>query len=79
MAIGRTFEESLQKALRMTDPAVGGWATSVPTKSSTRTSPCLRRRIFASRWRCSAATRSTRSTADGHRPWFLYKIERISR
>merc|ERR1719498_1776606 len=28
MAIGRTFEESLQKALRMTDPSVGGFEAS---------------------------------------------------
>ena len=31
MAIGRTFEESLQKALRMTHPSVAGFTPTLPT------------------------------------------------
>ena len=30
MAIGRTFEESLQKALRMTHPSVAGFTPTLP-------------------------------------------------
>ena len=30
MAIGRTFEESLQKALRMTHPSVAGFTSTLP-------------------------------------------------
>ena len=30
MAIGRTFEESLQKALRMTHPSVDGFTEKLP-------------------------------------------------
>ena len=30
MAIGRTFEESLQKALRMTHPTMDGFTTKLP-------------------------------------------------
>lgn len=30
MAIGRTFEESLQKALRMTHPTVAGFTSKLP-------------------------------------------------
>ena len=30
MAIGRTFEESLQKALRMTHPSVAGFTQTLP-------------------------------------------------
>ena len=30
MAIGRTFEESLQKALRMTHPSVNGFTQQMP-------------------------------------------------
>ncbi len=30
MAIGRTFEESLQKALRMTHPSVEGFTQTLP-------------------------------------------------
>ena len=31
MAIGRTFEESLQKALRMTHPSMEGFTETLPT------------------------------------------------
>lgn len=30
MAIGRTFEESIQKAMRMTHPTVDGFSHSLP-------------------------------------------------
>ena len=34
MAIGRSFEESLQKALRMTHPSITGFAESLPAGKS---------------------------------------------
>ena len=34
MAIGRTFEESLQKALRMTHPTIDGFSPTLPAGKS---------------------------------------------
>ena len=34
MAIGRTFEESFQKALRMTHPSMEGFSTNLPAGKS---------------------------------------------
>jgi len=34
MAIGRSFEESLQKALRMTHPSISGFTQSLPAGKS---------------------------------------------
>lgn len=34
MAIGRSFEESMQKALRMTHPSVAGFTDTLPTGKS---------------------------------------------
>jgi carbamoyl-phosphate synthase (ammonia) len=84
MAIGRTFEESLQKAMRMTDTAVGGFEPSGAEVESdeelegflTRASD---RRIFyialafEKGW---SVDRIHSLTAID--PWFLWKLKRVS-
>jgi len=84
MAIGRTFEESLQKALRMTDTSVGGFDPSgydVETDEELETalSVASDRRIFA----LALALRRGWSVDRIHAltdidMWFLYKLKRIS-
>jgi carbamoyl-phosphate synthase large subunit len=83
MAIGRTFEESLQKALRMTDPSVGGFEPSgfdVTDGDLERyLSVANDQRIYAlalALERGATVDRIQALTAID--PWFLYKIKRIS-
>jgi carbamoyl-phosphate synthase large subunit len=84
MAIGRTFEESLQKALRMTDPSVGGFE---PSGFDVTDDADLERylsvandqRIYAlalALQRGATVDQIQKLTAID--PWFLYKIKRIS-
>jgi len=84
MAIGRTFEESLQKALRMTDPSVGGFEPSSfapkdDEELESYMSVANDQRIFA----LALALEDGASVDRIHAltkidPWFLYKIKRIS-
>lgn len=79
MAIGRTFEESLQKAVRQVDPSFKGFqslpfddldhALSVPTD----------RRLFAVGNAMLEANYSIEKIHDLTKidPWFLYKLENI--
>jgi len=84
MAIGRTFEESLQKALRMTDPSVGGFEASGFNVSAEELDSYLSvasdQRIYAlalALERGATVDRIQALTAID--PWFLYKIDRISK
>jgi len=84
MAIGRTFEESLQKALRMTDPSVGGFEPSGFEAADDEElerflSVANDQRIYA----LALAMQKGASVDHIHKltsidPWFLYKIKRIS-
>ena len=88
MAIGRTFEESLQKALRMTDPAVTGFDSNgfedePEGQSEAELIKALTvandRRIFA----IALAMRQGFSVDRIHAltaidNWFLYKLKRIA-
>merc|ERR1719440_783796 len=84
MAIGRTFEESLQKALRMTDPSVGGFEPSGfdvtdDEELESYLSVASDQRIFAlalALERGATVDRIQALTAID--PWFLYKIKRIN-
>ena len=84
MAIGRTFEESLQKAMRMTDTSVGGFE---PSGTEYEGDEALEsqivyandRRIFAialALQRGWSVDRIHALTAID--PWFLWKLKRIS-
>ena len=85
MAVGRTFEESLQKALRMVDPSVNGfephgWAAedeehlnaSLIQPSDTRINTISRALEDG-----MSVERLNELTAID--PWFLYKCERIAK
>ena len=87
MAIGRTFEESLQKAMRMTDTSVPGYEPVGDFAKDDQSDEELEqmlsrandRRIFA----ISLAMRRGWSVDRIHAltdidPWFLYKLSRIS-
>jgi len=85
MAIGRTFEESLQKALRMTDMSIKGFEPNNfdPDCSEEELNSYLSvasdRRIYA----ISLALARGYSVDKIHDltsidPWFLYKLKRIS-
>ncbi len=84
MAIGRSFEESFQKALRSLETGHAGWGCDRPDPqlAATELDRALRTptpdRIFAVR----AAMVAGRSDAEIHRlsaidPWFLAKLRRI--
>jgi carbamoyl-phosphate synthase large subunit len=81
MAIGRNFEEALQKALRMLEIGVGGLVgPGVPRFADLDAALTLPapERVFA----IPQALRSGRSIADVHRqtnidPWFLQRIRNI--
>uniref|UniRef100_A0A7S2GJZ2 Carbamoyl phosphate synthase arginine-specific large chain n=1 Tax=Haptolina brevifila TaxID=156173 RepID=A0A7S2GJZ2_9EUKA len=84
MAIGRTFEESLQKAMRMTDPSVGGLEPSGTIYEGDeileeQLSVASDRRIFS----IALALQRGWSVDRIHRltdidPWFLWKLKRIA-
>ena len=85
MAIGRTFEESLQKALRMVDPGVKGFETHgwcednqkhleecLTQPSDTRIN--MLAKAFDNGMNVQEINRLTAID-----PWFLYKLERIKK
>ena len=87
MAIGRTFEESLQKALRMTDPSVGGFEPCGFDDASVSDSELAKllevasdRRVYAislamqRAWSVDKIWGMTRIDR-----WFLYKLQRAWR
>jgi carbamoyl-phosphate synthase large subunit len=84
MAIGRTFEESLQKALRMTDPAIEGFE---PNEFVAETEAELVQSLeVASDTRIYAVAEALKRgwTVDriqGYTaidPWFLWKLKRVT-
>ena len=89
MAIGRTFEESLQKALRMTDPAVGGdepRGVDGPDGDALTDEELERYLSVASDQRIYAIALAMRRGWSVEKiwgltsidRWFLYKLQRIS-
>eukprot|EP00128_Syssomonas_multiformis_P014929 Colp12_sorted_trinity150504_noHs@29024 len=79
MAIGRTFEESLQKALRMVDPKNEGFdARSFPDIDRTLCNP-TDQRIFAVAYAMKNLGYSVDKIHDMTKidKWFLYKLEDI--
>jgi len=83
MAIGRTFEESLQKALRMTDPSVGGFEPSGFEPEGMELEDYLTvandQRIYALALAMEkGATVDRIHSLTAIDPWFLYKLKRIN-
>uniref|UniRef100_A0A1I8JML0 Carbamoyl phosphate synthase arginine-specific large chain n=1 Tax=Macrostomum lignano TaxID=282301 RepID=A0A1I8JML0_9PLAT len=87
MAIGRTFEESLQKALRMTHPSVGGFESKLPMgKQYPDNFDLLEGLQVPSNARihyiCRALEQDLMTVDEIHRftqidRWFLHKLKRI--
>jgi carbamoyl-phosphate synthase (ammonia) len=85
MAIGRTFEESLQKALRMVDPSVRGFehhgwkeeSKEHMEESLTQPSDTRINMIAKALDNRMSVQEVNRLTAID--PWFLYKLERIQK
>ena len=85
MAIGRTFEESLQKALRMVDPSVKGFEPHgwTPENEEHLTGSLIQ----PSDTRINAIAKALQDGMSVERlneltaidPWFLYKCERITK
>jgi len=84
MAIGRSFEEALQKALRMTDPSITGFESNgfdAPGEEA-----LVRALEVASDQRIYAIALAMRQGMSVERihgltaidPWFLYKLKRIN-
>ena len=84
MAIGRTWEESVQKALRMVDPAVRGFEPRGPVLNSDDLISELHKptdkRIFAIAQAMDSDEISSRMITEHSDidPWFLSKLRRIS-
>ncbi|XP_028291508.1 carbamoyl-phosphate synthase [ammonia], mitochondrial [Gouania willdenowi] len=87
MAVGRTFEESVQKALRMCHPSVDGFVPQLPLKKAWADTQDLQQelavpsstRIFS----LAKALHSGMSVDQIHQltaidKWFLYKLQRIT-
>uniref|UniRef100_A0A8C9TTT6 Carbamoyl phosphate synthase arginine-specific large chain n=1 Tax=Scleropages formosus TaxID=113540 RepID=A0A8C9TTT6_SCLFO len=87
MAVGRTFEESIQKALRMCHPSVDGFVPCLPLKKAWAAGQDLKQelaipsstRIFS----LAKALHSGMSVDQIHKltaidKWFLYKLRRIT-
>ncbi|XP_061648850.1 carbamoyl-phosphate synthase [ammonia], mitochondrial isoform X3 [Phyllopteryx taeniolatus] len=87
MAVGRTFEESMQKALRMCHPSVDGFMPRLPLKKAWTNTQNLQQelavpsstRIFS----IAKALHSGMSVDQIHQltaidMWFLYKLQRIA-
>ena len=83
MAIGRTFEESLQKALRMTDTSISGFESNGFERTEAELDAALAeandQRIYALALALergySVARIQSLTDID---PWYLYKLKRIS-
>uniref|UniRef100_UPI00193A6D74 carbamoyl-phosphate synthase [ammonia], mitochondrial-like n=1 Tax=Styela clava TaxID=7725 RepID=UPI00193A6D74 len=86
MAIGRTFEESFQKALRMTHPSVDGFTPELPSGKSWPANQDLTKEIQVPH--TNRVYSIAKALADGwsvdalHKlsaidKWFLYKLKRI--
>uniref|UniRef100_A0A665XDN1 carbamoyl-phosphate synthase (ammonia) n=1 Tax=Echeneis naucrates TaxID=173247 RepID=A0A665XDN1_ECHNA len=88
MAVGRTFEESVQKALRMCHPSVDGFVPRLPLKKAWADTQDLQQelavpsstRIFS----LAKALHSGVSVDQIHQltaidKWFLHKLQRIAR
>ncbi|KAI8849188.1 hypothetical protein BC829DRAFT_443187 [Chytridium lagenaria] len=79
MAIGRTFEESLQKAIRMVDPSFSGFQALPTPNLDTVLSKPTDRRLFAVG---QAMIEKNYTVGQVHAltkidKWFLYKLENI--
>ena len=85
MAIGRTFEESLQKALRMTDPSVGGFEPCGFDDASVSDSELAKMLEVASDRRVYAISLAMQRAWSVDKiwgmtnidRWFLYKLQRM--
>ena len=85
MAIGRTFEESLQKALRMVDPSVNGFEShGYQEKDQTDLNDALTQPSDTRINILAKALDNNMTVEEINRltaidPWFLYKLERIQK
>ena len=85
MAIGRTFEESLQKALRMVDPSVQGFQPheweedSAEQLETSLTQPSDTRINILAKALENGMSVETINHYTAIDPWFLYKLERINK
>ena len=84
MAIGRTWEESMQKALRMVDPAVKGFQPRGAKMTRDAVIEELRRptdkRVFAIAQVMEAGEMANEEITDNSNidPWFLSRLKRIA-
>merc|ERR1740133_929525 len=79
MAIGRTFEEALQKAMRMTDMAIQGFEPNGFDQLEMALDKASDQRLYAlalALERGISVERINKITAID--PWFLYKLKRIN-
>ena len=80
MAIGRTFEEAMQKALRMVDESVLGFDPDISQVSERELCEPTDKRMFV----LAAALKEGYSIEELHRltdidEWFLYKLRYVSK
>ncbi|TWW80671.1 carbamoyl-phosphate synthase [ammonia], mitochondrial isoform X1 [Takifugu flavidus] len=87
MAVGRTFEESMQKALRMCHPSVDGFVPRLPLKKAWADSQNLQQELAVpSSTRIFSLAKSLHSGMSVDRiyeltaidKWFLHKLRRIT-